>query len=186
MEIRRRNVFQMIAGAMGFGVAAKAATAAQGDSELAANEAFPASERFKLLYQRIGRAEGDAERKEMSLAGCSMAAMGATNPEHVCAPDQWAWHPAYHDVLDLRRKFDASLHILEQYLPIGRLIVLYPCGCSFSDDVEHGKEIPVCCAEHDPEKNLSSSYSMVCGGQAFVGFMIPGPTRGGNYRTFSK
>lgn len=163
-QVKRRSVFSMIAVALGFGVAAKAATASQGDSELAANEAFPASERFKLLYQRIERAEGDAERKEVSLAGCSTAAMGATNPEHVCAPDQWAWHPAYQDVLDLRRKFDAALRMIRERSPKGNVDVFYPCGCSATGPVD----LPRYCGEHDPEAKLSGACSVTVGDNLFV------------------
>lgn len=125
-------MFSVICGMLGFGAIAKA------------EDEFPASERFKLLYQRLHRAEEDASRREVSLAGCSMAATGGTSPESVCTQDQWAWHPAYEDVLCLRRKFEAAIRIIEERMPSGQTVVLYVCGCSAVGT----NQIPRYCPEH--------------------------------------
>jgi hypothetical protein len=151
MNKQRRNVFSIIAGALGFGVAAKAATI---------DEEFPASELFKLLYQRLERVEGDAERKEVSLAGCSVAALGGTKEENVAKPTDWAWHPAYQDVLDLRRKFDAALRIIRERAYEGSVSVLYPCGCSASASTVN---VLLNCPDHDPDGRQASRCSIARG-----------------------
>lgn len=135
----RRKLFPALAGMFGFGVVAKASPKAPAEDE------FPASERFKLLYQRLHRAEDDAERRNVSLAGCSAAAGGATSKENECAEDQWAWHPAYRDVLQLRRKFDTAVRLISHRIQADSVIVLYPCGCWAYGG---GHEIPSYCSGH--------------------------------------
>lgn len=87
----------------------------------------------------------DAERREVSLAGVSAAAHGATGALNTAQRDDWAWHPAYQDVLDLRRKFDAALRILTERIPTGQQIMLYPCGCSAIANLPDGKFLPFEC-----------------------------------------
>lgn len=55
--------------------------------------------------------EERASRAEVQLAGCSMAALGAISDP--AKPDDWGWSPAYQDVLELRRKYEALLSRLE-------------------------------------------------------------------------
>jgi len=156
--MKRRNVFAMVGGWLGLAATAKPAVR---------EEEFPASERFKLLYQRLQRAEGDAERREVSLAGCSVAAMGGTKEDTICHRDQWAWHPAYQDVLDLRRKFEAAMRLIADWSPSEHMVALYPCGCSASGPViqtgllETHDGLPRYCSEHDSEKKMEGACSIV-------------------------
>lgn len=98
-----------------------------------------------------------AERLEISLAGVSTAAHGGTSPEAVAKPTDWAWHPAYQDTLDLRRKYDAAVRVISDMTPVNTMIALYPCGCSAMGNRMFGAnaELPIYCAEHGDHEHLN-------------------------------
>lgn len=62
---------------------------------------------YHALTSRVQHAEADVERLTVQLAGCSAAALGAT--QDVAQQDDYGWSPAYQDVLDLRRKYDVDV-----------------------------------------------------------------------------
>lgn len=103
-----------------------------------------------MTLHPAGREETDAERAErleVSLAGVSTAASGWN--QDVAKPGDWAWHPAYQDTLDLRRKFDAALRMLRERIPPGQQIALYPCGCSALGNLPDGEMLPLNCGSED-------------------------------------
>lgn len=87
--------------------------------------------------------EDSAERLEVSLAGVSAAALGAISDGHIANRGDWAWHPAYQDTLELRRKFDTALRMLSDRIPDGQQIMLYPCGCSALGNLPDGEFLPL-------------------------------------------
>jgi hypothetical protein len=155
--IGRRSIFQMILGAIAAPFAAKAAVKQQ-EPEL------PVSERFKLIYQRLFRAEEDRERLETTLAGVSTAAHGGTSDAVVCKPGEWAYHLAYQDVIDLRRKFDALVRLASESMYMGQVVALYPCGCSASGwrvDADASADLPRYCPEHDREMKRERECTLI-------------------------
>jgi hypothetical protein len=157
MNQQRRSFFGRIAAFLGLVAAPAFADDRQvGSGQIGVGDEFPASERFKILYARLKRAEDDAERREVSLAGVSAAAHGATDPAQVAQRDAWAWHPAYQDTLDLRRKFEASLRMLQERIPAGQQIMLYPCGCSALANLPPGEFLPFRCGAEDHADGANS------------------------------
>lgn len=111
----------------------------------------------------------EAERLEVSLAGVSTAAHGGTSPEVVAKPTDWAWHPAYQDTLDLRRKYDAATNLIANQTTKGFQCVLYPCGCSASGWVildSQQTTIPLYCSEHGDHEHLNGY--LICGARPFI------------------
>jgi hypothetical protein len=160
-QVKRRSVLSMIAGALGFGAAAKAAT------DKLSVTATPSNANTKLPDGVLE----ELDRLRTSLTGCSVAAMTGTSAETDYTPDQlawhpaWTWHPAYQDVLDLRRKLESALRVIRERSPKGNVDVFYPCGCSSTGPVitEDGGGSPFYCGEHDPEAKLSTQCSVAFG-----------------------
>ena len=95
-----------------------------------------------------GDRAAEAERLEVALAGVSTAAAGWNqNPAN---PGDWAWHPAYQDTLDLRRKFEASVKLISDTMPVTKMAMIYPCGCSATGHapILDSAGLPQYCAEH--------------------------------------
>jgi hypothetical protein len=101
----------------------------------------------------------EAERLTVSLAGCSVAALGGTKPEVVAKRTDWAWTPAYQDVLDLRRKYDSVVRHLSDTMPIGNAVMVYPCGCSANGAATPG--VPRYCSEHDTKMERENQCSVI-------------------------
>lgn len=156
--IRRRSLFVRLAGLIPMAILPISARAKVVASR--ADEAFPAEERFSLLYQRLQRAEEDAERREVSLAGVSAAATGATGALNTAQRGDWEWHPAYQDALDLRRKFECALRMISERIPSGQQIMLYPCGCAALGNLPDGEILPLDCGSEGHERGAAS---IVCG-----------------------
>lgn len=55
----------------------------------------------------LTEANGEAEQLRAQLAGCGVAALGGTSPEHVAKPGDYGYSASYGYVLALRRKYDA-------------------------------------------------------------------------------
>lgn len=98
----------------------------------------------------------ESERREIALAGVSAVAHGATGALNTAHPNDWAWHPAYQDTLDLRRKFEAAMRMLSERIPSGQQIVLYPCGCSALGNPPDGEFLPLKCGTEGHEQGEAS------------------------------
>ena len=64
----------------------------------------------KLASEGGARSEtliAENERLQVQLAGCLIAAEGATAPEHVATPEMYGWSLVYQRTLDLRLERDA-------------------------------------------------------------------------------
>lgn len=146
----RRGFIGMIGAALGFEVASKAAI---GPSAPLALKHNPWDDPWAeiLPYVTPTFPEDAAERLEVQLAGCGVAALGGTkDPAH---PGQYGWSPAYQDVLALRRKFEAATRLIAERAPVGQEIALYPCGCS-----AQGNEIPRYCPEHGDSQHTDRCH----------------------------
>ena len=96
------------------------------------------------------------ERREIQLAGVSVAAAGWAKDSQQARPGDWGWHPAYQDTLDLRRKFESAINLLRERIPAGQTIVLYPCGCSAIGNLPVGEEMPLQCGSCPPHTSATS------------------------------
>ena len=134
--MERRSFFTRMLAAIGIASVPTLADSQVGPGNTAAGNRALTADELKL----IGRAN-EAERLEVALAGVSMAASGGTSEAVVAKKADWAWHPAYQDTLNLRRKFDAATRLLSEKMTEGNQIMLYPCGCSSLGD------LPSCRAE---------------------------------------
>lgn len=104
----------------------------------------------------VDQIKDESERREVSLAGVTAAAHGATGALNTAQRDDWAWHPAYQDTLDLRRKFDATLRLLSERTPSGQQIMLYPCGCAALGNLPDGEMLPLQCGSEGHETGAAS------------------------------
>jgi hypothetical protein len=108
------------------------------------------------IHAKIKHERGEAERLEVSLAGVSVAAHGGTGEPVVAHREDWAWHPAYQDTVDLRRKFDAALALLRERIPAGQQIAIHPCGCVVIGDLPRGEMLPLKCNAIAHERGVTS------------------------------
>ena len=51
----------------------------------------------------------EIEQLRVQLAGCSVAALGGTNKEHIAKEGDYGWSVAYQDVLNLRIEHDRQI-----------------------------------------------------------------------------
>ena len=82
-----------------------------GSGDFIVREAEPKKERKMTIshysIEYVQELEERVAQLETQLAGCTAAAMGAT--DDVATEGDYGWSPAYQDVLELRQKHDALL-----------------------------------------------------------------------------
>ncbi len=114
----------------------------------------------RVEAEALLKVRDETERLEVALAGVSAAAHGATGALNTADRDDWAWHPAYQDTLDLRRKFDAALMVIRQRIPEGERIVFWPCGSVGYGQPPEGTK----CCNPQCEPCRTGAASVVSGG----------------------
>lgn len=65
------------------------------------------------LQAKLDEMTERADRAETQLAGCGVAALGATSESHVAKKGDWGWSASYGDVLTIRRQLDALRAAIE-------------------------------------------------------------------------
>lgn len=108
------------------------------------------------IVSHVGAIKNESERREVSLAGVSAAVQGATGALNTAQREDWAWHPAYQDALDLRRKFETAMRMLSERIPSGQQIMLYPCGCAAVGNLPDNDMLPLDCGSEGHERGASS------------------------------
>ena len=83
-----------------------------GVGDFVIREAEPKKEERKMTVaffdiEEVEQLREDVEQLRTQLAGCTTAAMGAT--DNAAVEGDYGWSPAYQDVLELRQKYDALL-----------------------------------------------------------------------------
>lgn len=58
------------------------------------------------VFVTLDKVEKELDQLRTQLAGCSVAALGATSSEQVATKGMFGWSVAYQDVLDLRLKYE--------------------------------------------------------------------------------
>lgn len=110
----------------------------------------------KDITSYVDQIKDESERRETSLAGVTTAAHGATGALNTAQRDDWAWHPAYQDTLNLRRKFDAALRMLAERIPPRQQIMFYACGCAALGNLPDGEMLPLQCGREGHETGAAS------------------------------
>lgn len=106
------------------------------------------------ITAHVERIKDELYRREVALAGVTCAALGGT--AEPATAEQWAWHPAYQDTVELRRKFDMVCRMLGERIPSGQQIMLYPCGCSALGNLPDGEWLPLMCGSKGHSNGAAS------------------------------
>lgn len=73
----------------------------------------------RVLLDGIQRLKDQLDQERVQHAGCSVAAMGWISDHNLAKPGDYGWSPAYQDVLDLRRNYEALLKEKDAWMATG-------------------------------------------------------------------
>lgn len=62
------------------------------------------------LELKLQSLSDEIDQLRVQLAGCSVAALGSTKATDIAVPGQFGWSVSYQDVLNLRRKYEKTVH----------------------------------------------------------------------------